>query len=143
MLLARCIPLNQTVEHLAWEKAPDVKASKVALQNLIADNRKPFEDGQKGVQPERYKYLPGTFFLEDSVVDFQDIVAVSIADVSVLARVACLDSPFAEALLGRFTRYFGRLGTPDVSKSAVFERLDLLRKRQSSSTGAMQIPSPT
>ena len=31
-----------------------------------------------------------------------------------LERLASLDSPFAEALLARFTRHFGRLGTPDI-----------------------------
>jgi hypothetical protein len=31
-----------------------------------------------------------------------------------LERLASLDSSFAEGLLARFSRYFGRLGTPDL-----------------------------
>jgi DNA-binding response OmpR family regulator len=130
VLLARCIPLNETIEHLTWIDQPEGKA-KAALTDLIGDNRKRFGDGSKSVQPERYKYLPGTFFVNDSVVDFQDVVTVpitSITDPTQFKRVACLASPFAEALLGKFTRYFGRLGTPDISRSAVLDRLDAARK---------------
>jgi CheY-like chemotaxis protein len=130
VLLARCLPVTETIEHAAWLTNQDKKTT-AALTDLIGDNRKPFAGGPKSVQPERYKYLPGTFFIEDAVVDFQDVVAVptaSIIDTNKFKRVACLASPFAEALLGKFTRYFGRLGTPDISRSAVFDRLDAARK---------------
>jgi len=40
-----------------------------------------------------------------------------------LERLASLDSPFAEALLARFTRYFGRLGTPDLDAAILLQRL--------------------
>ena len=40
-----------------------------------------------------------------------------------LERLASLDSPFAEALLARFTRYFGRLGTPDIDVAVLLQRL--------------------
>ncbi len=40
-----------------------------------------------------------------------------------LERLASLDSPFAEALLARFTRYFGRLGTPDLDVAVLLQRL--------------------
>ena len=42
---------------------------------------------------------------------------------SELERLASLDSPFAEALLARFTRYFGRLGTPDLDVAVLLQRL--------------------
>lgn len=125
ILLARCIQLTQTNEYISWTKDPTGKQVE-KLKDLIGDNRKPLEKGQK-VQADRFKYLPGTFFLEDTVVDFQDIVTAPTAEVISLTRVACLDSPFAEALLGRFSRYFSRIGTPDVSKSAVFGRLETVR----------------
>jgi CheY-like chemotaxis protein len=131
VLLARCIPLSETIEHSTWIKQPGTKTEK-ALMDLIGDNRKDSDKSHgKRIQPERYKYLPGTFFITDSVVDFQDIVTISIeliADESKFKRVACLASPFAEALLGKFTRYFSRLGTPDISKAAVLGRLDTARK---------------
>jgi hypothetical protein len=40
-----------------------------------------------------------------------------------LERLASLDSSFAEALLARFTRYFGRLGTPDLDVAVLLQRL--------------------
>ena len=40
-----------------------------------------------------------------------------------LERLASLDSPFAEGLLARFTRYFGRLGTPDLDMTVLLQRL--------------------
>jgi hypothetical protein len=40
-----------------------------------------------------------------------------------LERLASLDSPFAEALLDGFTRYFGRLGTPDLDVAMLLQRL--------------------
>ena len=40
-----------------------------------------------------------------------------------LERLASLDSPFAEALLARFTRYFGHLGTPDLDVAVLLQRL--------------------
>ena len=40
-----------------------------------------------------------------------------------LERLASLDSPFAEALLARFARYFGRLGTPDLDLEVLVARL--------------------
>ena len=40
-----------------------------------------------------------------------------------LERLASLDSPFAEALLARFSRYFGRLGTPDLDVAVLLQRL--------------------
>ena len=41
-----------------------------------------------------------------------------------LDRLASLDSPFAEAVLARFTRYFGRLGTPDLDVDFVLSNLE-------------------
>lgn len=116
ILLARCLPLTQTPEYQTWAKSTQELNPKKALEALIGDNR-------NKVQPERYKYLPGTFFINDSVVDFQDVLTITPADALQLKRLACLDSPFAEALLGRFTRYFGRLGTPNIDKAVVMSRL--------------------
>jgi DNA-binding response OmpR family regulator len=116
ILLARCLPLTQTPEYQIWAASTQESNPIKALEALIGDNR-------IKALPERYKYLPGTVFLNDSVIDFQDVVTVTLADTHKLKRVACLDSPFAEALLARFTRYFGRLGTPNLNKAVVMSRL--------------------
>lgn len=115
VLLACCMPLTDTPEFTAWKEnqAGDTTGR---LKALIGDNR------QK-LQAERYKFLPGTFFLPDSIVDFQQLRTVTLEELNRLEVIASLDSPFAEALLARFARYYGRLGTPDIDRNVVIERL--------------------
>jgi hypothetical protein len=115
VLLAQCVPLTEETEFKEWQQ--DASQKNVdALSALISDNR-------KGAQADRFKFLPGVFFLPDSVVDFQRLKTVSPADLEKLEVVTSLDSPFAEALLAKFARYFGRLGTPDIDKQVVLDRL--------------------
>jgi hypothetical protein len=59
----------------------------------------------------------------DLVVDFQQLVTLPREQMTTLERLASLDSPFAEALLARFGRYFGRLGTPDLDLEVIINRL--------------------
>jgi CheY-like chemotaxis protein len=114
VIVAMCKPLAGHVEYCTWQQSN--QADSEALKCLIGDNR-------KKTQPERFKFLPGTFFLPDLVVDFQELRAVPHGDVERLKAVASLDSPFAEAVSARFARYYGRLGTPDLDKDVVIGRL--------------------
>ena len=78
---------------------------------------------QRDSQSERFFFLPGALSLPDLVVDFQQLMALQREHLSGLERLVSLDSPFAEALLVRFTRYFGRLGTPDLDVAVLLQRL--------------------
>jgi CheY-like chemotaxis protein len=129
VLLAQCIPLTSLPEYANWKANPTNEVG--PLKAMIGDNR-------QNVQSERFKFLPGTYFLPDSIVDFQMLRAVSPDAVKQLETVASLDSPFAEAVLARFSRYFGRLGTPDVDKNVVINRLQATLERNA----AQQDPSP-
>lgn len=97
------------------------KTKRKELIGLIGDNRK-ISDGQ----PERYKFLPGTSFVPNLVVDFQCLSQVSL---SVLAaaeeyqRLTTLDSPFAEAVQSKFARYYGRFGVPDLNFDNIADSL--------------------
>ena len=113
VLLAKCLPISSLPEFASWEETP---SNKDKLCSLICDRR-------EKAQPERYKFLPGTFFMPDSLIDFQMLRTASLDDAKRLSKVASLDSPFAEAVLSRFSRYFGRLGTPDLDKDVVLDRL--------------------
>ena len=89
------------------------------LKDLISNNRK-----GKGIQRERYYFLPETFFIPDLVVDFQNIIRVPVKKIKKgYDRIASLDSPFAEACLAKFSQYYGRLGTPDIDKDFVCKRI--------------------
>jgi hypothetical protein len=115
VLLACCVPLTDAPEFTTWrENQTGDSAGK--LKALIGDNR------QKA-QAERYKFLPGTFFLPDSIIDFQQLKTVTLEELRGLEAIASLDSPYAEAVLARFARYYGRLGTPDINKDVVMARL--------------------
>lgn len=122
VLLAKCKYLAGT------DAGKNAKASLVAggevsgaatekLTKFIRDNSSP---------ADRYKYLPGTSFIPDLLVDLQDIMTVTLAalnpGVEGYERVASLDSPFAEALQAKMTRYLGRIGTPDIDPDLALAR---------------------
>lgn len=119
VLLAACLLLTDQPEYQGWrDSLPDPANSvRARFASLLRNNR------GGGYQPERYFFLPAAFMLPDMVVDFQQLVARPRGDLAGLARLASLDSPFTEALLARFTRYFGRLGIPDLDLDAIIERL--------------------
>lgn len=97
------------------------KGKKNELMAMIRDRR-----AGKGVQPERYKFLPGTSFMPDLLVDLQQLSRVrfeDLMDAGKYSRVATIDSPFSQALQNRFTQYYGRVGTPDLDADLVLERM--------------------
>lgn len=75
-------------------------------------------------QADRYHYLPDAWKVPDLIVDNQLVVSVPYDDlVKNYEKVASLDSPFAEELVHQFTRYIGRLGTPDLDLDAIVARM--------------------
>ena len=95
VILAKCKPLTEQEEYGKWAantKQPSKSVLK-SMEAIIGDNR--------GGQKERFKFLPGTFFLPDLVVDFQQLRSVPLVDLKREWVVASLDSPFAEAVLAR------------------------------------------
>ena len=128
MLFARCLNLAEQPEFASWKAGlpePSNNANR-RLRSLLGNNR---QDGQ----PERFYFLPGALTLPDLVVDFQQLATLPRDRASSLERRASLDSPFAEAFLARFARYFGRLGTPDLDVESVMSRLNNQVGEQSSS----------
>lgn len=74
---------------------------------------------------ERYFFLPGTPFLQNMVVDFQNKIMINYEDLRLnYERIAKLDSPFAEAMTTRFIRYYNRVGYPDIDIDYVLAHLD-------------------
>jgi CheY-like chemotaxis protein len=118
VLLAHCLPLTEQVEYQQWRDSLPAPSRTIngKLQDLLRNNR-------RDIQSERFFFLPGALSLPDLVVDFQQLATLQRAHMGGLERLASLDSPFAEALLARFTRYFGRLGTPDLDVAVLLQRL--------------------
>lgn len=131
VLLSKCKHLRDTeaakkiIEDVN-KKLESSKGSIKALMEYIGDNSDP---------KDRYKYLPGTSFLPDLLVDFQSIQSVSPADLlpgtGVYARVASLDSPFSEALQAKMARYLGRIGVPDIDSDLAYSRFKTIAAKNS------------
>jgi len=119
-LLALCQPLEEFDEYQNWSGRLSESSNKKkrALEGLLTDNRR-----VSGGQPERYHCLPAALLVPGLVVDFQQLVTLPRRELDTLERIASLDSPFAEALVSRFIRYFGRLGTPDLDTDYVLSQL--------------------
>jgi len=123
-LLAKAMPLSSFSEFIEWQAGKTVTKRR-ALEQLLRNNKNPG-------QAERYHFLPAALLVPDVVVDFQQLTAIPKDALASLSRIASLDSPFAESLVTRFTRFFSRLGTPDIDTDVVISRLD-----------ALPVPAPT
>jgi CheY-like chemotaxis protein len=114
VILARCVPL---AEH------PDVRA--LAERNN-SDNRgkvgallRQATDGQR----DRYFFLPAAPAIPALVADFQVLRSLPRDEFDAMKRVATMVSPFAEAVVSRFVRYFGRVGTANLPASDLLDSL--------------------
>ena len=118
ILFAFCESLEQQKEFADWKDAlpsPSVQLE-TKLRSLLGNNRRDY-------QPERFYFLPGVLALPNLLVDFQQLRTLSLEQLCTLDQKASLDSPFSEALLARFTRYFGRLGIPDLDIDVLLAHL--------------------
>lgn len=121
VLLAKCHLVEGFDEYRKW-KSGDSNTNTNSLKNLLKNTPKSRQQG-------RYLYLPGALELPDLLADFQEIMSVPYSELEHWERVASLDSPFAEAVLSSFTRFFGRIGTPDIDIELVLSRLRKLSTR--------------
>jgi hypothetical protein len=117
--LAKCERLVDREEFKKWLEKKDASSTQ-RFEQLIEDKRS-----------DRFKFLPRAFFVPDLVVDFQQLRSLGIESMKNFRQIATLDSPFAESVVARFSRYFNRLGTPDIDKVVVINRLQATPTRSS------------
>jgi hypothetical protein len=104
VVLARCVPLIGSSE---YKKVQTNELDTGDLKSLMNNRR------AKG-QPERFHYLPGLpEVLPHLIADFQQLHTVARADLDGLDRIGHLASPYAESMVARFVRFFGRVGVED------------------------------
>ena len=73
---------------------------------------------------DRFFFLPGTPFLRASIIDFQHKVTVTYQELENNFEVlATLDDPFSQSMQSSFTRYYNRVGFPDLDVEYVMGRL--------------------
>jgi CheY-like chemotaxis protein len=118
VVLVRCVPLEELPEYAKTRLAKS--GGDTDLKHMISVVR----DRREKVQPERFKYLPSTCFMPDLVADFQMISTVKLEELDSSAeRVATLDTPFAEGLVSGFSRYYGRIGIPNLDSKEVAAKI--------------------
>ena len=130
VLLVAAEPMRDLHEVRKWQEglpAPSKQATK-DLTDLLKNNR------AKG-QADRHHFLPGALSLPDLLVDFQSLQSVSRVEFDKLLRIASIDSPYAEALVARFLRYYSRVGTEDVDLAPTVERLRLVEPLAAEDSG--------
>jgi CheY-like chemotaxis protein len=114
VLLAECAPADDHQDVKAWQQSQESQSKRSKLGDLLTQ--------KTGGQDDRDLYLPGVLALPDLVADLQRTVSIPRDDLAEMRQVASLDSPFAEALVSRFIRYFGRVGTPDLDADFLIQR---------------------
>jgi CheY-like chemotaxis protein len=72
---------------------------------------------------DRYFFLPGTPFIDNLVLDFQSKTMVVYENLKDYERIAKLDMPFAQSMISSFSRYYNRIGFPDIDAEYVINKL--------------------
>ncbi|MCY3786607.1 MAG: hypothetical protein OXG47_07765 [bacterium] len=121
VVLLECRPLESFDEYSRLVKAgsedSSLGRSSDRLKSLLGSR-------PHGRPQDRYHYLPAAWTVPHLMVDNQQVVSVPYNElVEAYKKVASLDSRFAEELVHRFTRYVGRLGTPDLDLDAIVTRM--------------------
>lgn len=111
VLLAKIKPLDTFPQFISYKQNSNKENTK-KLAALITNN-----------QSDRYFFLPGTPFIQNSIIDFQDKVMIKYEDLQDWKRIAKLDSPFAQSMVSSFIRYYNRIGFPDIDLDYILANL--------------------
>lgn len=110
VLLAVATPLKDSEQYKKYEGNKD--KYKQSLAELI--------ESRKG---DRYFFLPGTPFIENLYLDFQNKIIVNYDELGTFQRVTKLDDPFAQSMVSSFIRYYNRIGFHDIDSEYVIQNL--------------------
>lgn len=130
VLLARVIPLEEHDTYKAWRQhsreleatAPKDQTEK--MKKAQKEARGKVKSLVKNQMGGRFRFLPGTFFLPDCIVDFQRLLNLPVTYAEQYEIVCSLDNPHREEVLQLFSTYYGRIGTPDYEFDAVWQKID-------------------
>lgn len=114
VLMAECLLAGADQRVLDWI-AEDSGGKKAKVRDLVSH--------KTGGQDDRWLYLPAAPTIPHLVVDLQRLRSSTVEEFNALERVGSLTSPFAEAAVNRFGRYYGRIGTEDLDVAALMAQL--------------------
>ena len=110
LLLKTCL-LTDTIDYKKYQQNKSKYFGN--LRDLINSGRS-----------DRYFFLPGTPFIENRVIDFQNKEIVTYEQlVTNFERIAKLDSPYAQSMAATYSRYYNRIGFPDIDQEYIMSKL--------------------
>lgn len=93
-------------------------------QNQTKDNTEKLRKMINSGKSDRYFFLPQTPFIENRIIDFQNKEIVTYEQLcSKFERVAKLDNPYAQSMATTYTRYYNRIGFPDIDNEYIMSKL--------------------
>lgn len=108
------------------KKKKDLKEKIEKSQNKLSSIISSFSQFLNSGKSDRYFFLPGTPFIENRVLDFQNKEVVNYSSLKEsFHRVTKLDSPFAQSMMSSFIRYYNRIGFPDIDTEYVINHLNI------------------
>jgi ActR/RegA family two-component response regulator len=111
VLLGIAIDLKDTSEYKKFIESKNNTTAK-ELTKLIESRKS-----------DRYFFLPGTPFLPNLLLDFQNKAMHDYDELKIFSRVAKLDDPYAQSMVASFIRYYNRIGFPDIDADYVIQNL--------------------
>lgn len=75
---------------------------------------------------EKYCFLPEYGKMFPAVVDFQNIITITLAEFFKFERIATVTSMFMKDIQSRFSSYLARQGQPDLNKDALLKKYKTL-----------------
>lgn len=111
VMLAECFLLKGTREYKKYQQA-QTPENKKDLIRLVESRR-----------GDRYFFLPKAPFIENSILDFQQVLMIKTGELNKLSKLARLDDPFAQSMLASFIRYYNRIGFPDIDSDYILRNL--------------------
>ncbi|WP_111412998.1 response regulator [Billgrantia lactosivorans] len=130
VLLARVVPLTEHELYKTWkEKAREFNALEQSQQTKrnkqeLSNASGAVKNLVKNNKGNRFRFLPGTFFLPNCIVDFQQLLNLPKVNSDHYEVVCSLDNPYREEVLQLFSNYYGRIGTPDYEFDSIWEKID-------------------
>lgn len=112
IFIVQCIPLESTKYYKKYNQNKN-STNKDRLKRLIESRGN-----------DRYFFLPGTYFIDNLVIDFQFLDTIAEGELETYEKVAKLDDPFTQSMVSYFIRYYNRIGTPDIDSDLIISKIE-------------------
>lgn len=122
VLLIQAVPFKNNPDFIKYKELSESKNNPQELSKLKYKIMRWMKNNEQ--DKDRYFFLPETSFIEASIIDFQKKLTVKYDKLhSEFDLLTMLDDPFAQSLLSFFTRYYNRIGFPDLDTEYMLKKL--------------------